>query len=89
MSQEMISWMKDLWPLPRSLTGQGTLDTLNYLKGLNKELEITSFKSGKKVFDWTIPDEWNIEDAYIEHESGERFAEFKSNNLDLGGYSIP
>lgn len=85
----MIKWMQDLWDFPRSLTGRGTLDTLNYLQGLNKELKIHSFLSGEKVFDWIIPDEWNIDDAYIEHESGERFAEFKVNNLHLVGYSIP
>jgi len=50
---------------------------------------IHSFKTGRKVFDWVIPDEWNIYDAYIEHESGQRFAEFTKNNLHVLGYSIP
>ncbi len=86
---QMIQWMRDLWSYPRSLTGHGTLDTLKYLKGINKDLNIFSFKSGTNVFDWSIPDEWNIYNAYIEHESGQRFAEFSESNLHILGYSIP
>jgi len=86
---QMIQWMKDLWDYPRSLTGHGTRSTLEYLKNINSDLNIHSFKSGEKVFDWIIPEEWNIYDAYIEHESGERFAEFSKNNLHILGYSIP
>ena len=88
-SKTMIVWMKDLWDFPRSLTGSGTRMTLEYIKGIVSDLNIHSFKSGTKVFDWEIPDEWNIHDAYIEHESGKRFAEFSKNNLHLLGYSIP
>ncbi|MEO1945689.1 MAG: DUF4910 domain-containing protein [Candidatus Thioglobus sp.] len=86
---QMIKWMKDMWGLPRSLTGHGTLKTLEYLKNINSELNIHSYKSGTKVFDWEVPDEWNIYDSYIEHESGKRFAEFSKNNLHVLGYSIP
>ena len=85
----MIGWMKDLWDFPRSLTGHGTRKTLEYIKGIIPDLNIHSFKSGTKVFDWKIPDEWNIYDAYIEHDSGQRFAEFSKNNLHILGYSIP
>ncbi len=85
----MIGWMKDLWDFPRSLTGHGTRKTLEYIKDITSDLNIHSFKSGTKVFDWEIPDEWNIYDAYIEHESGQRFAEFSKNNLHILGYSIP
>ena len=86
---QMIGWMKDLWHYPRSLTGHGTKETLKYLNNINQDLNIYPIKSGKKVFDWVIPDEWNIYDAYIEHESGKRFAEFSKNNLHVLGYSIP
>ncbi len=86
---EMISWMRDIWRYPRSLTGHGTRKTLKYLKNINPDLNIYSFNSGERVFDWEIPDEWNIYDAYIEHESGKKFAEFKNNNLHILGYSIP
>jgi aminopeptidase-like protein len=87
--KQMIAWMKDMWNYPRSLTGHGTRRTLEYLKNINPDLCIHSFKSYTKVFDWEIPDEWNIYDAYIEHESGKRFAEFSVNNLHVLGYSTP
>ena len=85
----MIKWAKDLFPLCRSLTGDGTRKTLRYFQNINKEFKILKFKSGKKVFDWKIPLEWNIKDAYIEHKSKKRFAEFKKNNLHILGYSMP
>ena len=85
----MIKCAKDLFPLCRSLTGNGTRKTLNYFKIINKEFKIIKFKSGKKVFDWVIPQEWNINDAYIEHESKKRFAEFKKCNLHIMSYSEP
>ena len=68
--------MHDLWAFPRSITGKGTYDTLKYLKKINNDLNIHSYKSGMKVFDWEIPDEWNIYDAYIEHESKKKYAKF-------------
>ncbi len=85
----MIKWAKDLFPLCRSLTGEGTRRTLQYFKKINKEFKILEFKSGKKVFDWEIPLEWNISDGYIEHEKGKRFCDFKKNNLHIVGYSSP
>ena len=87
--RQMLRWMEDLWDYPRSITGHGTRSTLEYLKNINPDLNIHSFKSGTRVFDWDIPDEWNIYDAYIEHESGQKFAEFTKNNLHVLGYSIP
>ena len=85
----MIQWMKDLWNYPRSLTGHGTRSTINYLRNINPELITHSFKSGTKVFDWEVPDEWNFYNAYIEHETGKKFAETKNNNLHVLGYSTP
>ena len=55
-----------------------------------KEYDRLKFRSGLKVFDWEIPKEWNIKNAYLEHiESGKRYAEFTKNNLHLVGYSVP
>ena len=80
--------LKDLFNLNRSLTGKGTLLTIKYFSKLNPELKILKIKSGKKVFDWKIPQEWIIKDAYIKHiKSNKKFAEFKKNNLHLVGYS--
>ena len=85
----MIKWAKDLFPICRSITGEGTRKTLSYFEKLNPEFKRLKFKTGQKVFDWVIPKEWNINDAYIEHESGKRFAEFKKSNLHIVGYSRP
>ncbi len=85
----MLKWAKSLFPLCRSLTGKGTQQTLRFFKNINKEFKILKFKSGTKVFDWKIPLEWNIRDAYIQHESKKKFAQFKKCNLHVIGYSQP
>ena len=85
----MLSWAKDLFPICRSLSGAGTLETLQYLQSLNSELKIIPFATGERVGDWEIPKEWNITDSYIEHESGKKFAELSVNNLHVLGYSVP
>ena len=84
----MFKWAEDLFPVNRSLTGRGNVLTLEYMKGILPELQISSFKSGTNVFDWTIPDEWNVIDAYIENERGEKIVDFKKNNLHVVNYSI-
>lgn len=89
VGDEMLGWAKELFPICRSLTGAGVRQTLDYFRDLNPELAPLSFKTGEKVFDWEVPQEWNVSDAYIEHESGERFAQFKVSNLHLVGYSEP
>ena len=85
----MLKWAKDLFPLCRSLTGNGTSQTLRYFKRINTKFKIIKFKSGKKVFDWVIPKVWNIRNAYLEHESKKKYAEFKKCNLHVVGYSYP
>jgi len=85
----MINWAKDLFPICRSITGEGTRKTLTYFEKLNPEFKRLKFKTGQKVFDWIIPKEWNIKNAYIEHSSGTRFAEFNKCNLHIVGYSKP
>ena len=85
---QMITWMKDLFPLCRSLTGDGVDNTLNYLeKKATIDFKIVKFKTGQKVFDWTIPKVWNIKDGYIETLKGEKIINFKNNNLHVLGYS--
>jgi len=86
----MISWARELYPIPRSLTGDGVRQTLDYLSVLNPILQTKGVKSGQPVFDWNVPEEWKIVDAYIEHlDSGQRFAEFSKLNLHVVGYSEP
>ena len=86
---QMLKWAKDLFSICRSITGDGTRMTLSYFEKINPEFRRLKFKTGQKVFDWEIPKEWNIKDAYLEHESGERYAEFNKCNLHIVGYSKP
>ena len=89
IGKEMYKWASDLFPLNRSITGQGNRDTLQYLKKILPDLKILNYKSGEKVFDWTIPDEWHIDEGYIEDEFGNKIIDFKTNNLHILGYSEP
>ncbi|UFI05713.1 DUF4910 domain-containing protein [Roseibium aggregatum] len=87
---DMIGWAKDLFPIPRSLTGDGVRETFRYLQNINPEITSQSFATGTQVFDWEIPREWKIRDAWIEHvPTGLRFAQFKECNLHVLGYSLP
>jgi aminopeptidase-like protein len=78
-----------LYPICRSLTGKGTLDTLKIIKKEFPNLKISSFKSGTKVYDWKIPKEWNIKDAYVLDSAKKKIIDFKVNNLHLVNYSSP
>ena len=85
----ILKWATDIFPYNRSLTGNGNLKTLNYIKKINKNIIIKNFETGKKVFDWKIPKEWNVKDAYFLDSKNKKYCDFKKNNLHLLGYSIP
>ena len=85
---EIYKLAKKLWPINRSITGDGVRETLRMINDL-VPLDIHEIPSGTEVFDWTIPDEWNIKDAYVEDSDGKRVIDFKSSNLHVVGYSIP
>ncbi len=78
-----------LFFLNRSLTGRGVRSTLKIIKNEFPELKIKKISSGKKVFDWIIPQEWNVSEAYILDKKNKKIIDFKNNNLHLMGYSIP
>ena len=81
--------IKDLFHVNRSLTGKGNLKTLRYIKKIVPKLKIKHFNTGERYYDWTIPKEWNVKDAYIEDLKGKKVIDFKKNNLHLVGYSEP
>lgn len=85
----MYALASELFPIARSITGDGVRKTLLRLQADLPDLQICEVPSGTKCFDWTIPPEWNIRDAYIVGPNGTRLAEFKVNNLHVVGYSEP
>ena len=80
---------KILFPINRSITGSGIVKSLNILKRIHPDLKINYFKSNTKVFDWTVPEEWNVKEAYVQDTNKKRIIDFKKNNLHLVGYSRP
>lgn len=89
LGKKMHGWATELFPICRSVTGNGLRETLAYIQAHIPALEVHSIKSGTDVFDWTVPLEWEIKDAYIITPSGEKIADFKENNLHVVGYSEP
>lgn len=89
VGQQMWEWARDLFPICRSLTGPGVRETLDYLERLLPGLTTHAVPSGEKAFDWVVPDEWTIRDAYVANENGERVIDFKRSNLHVLGYSEP
>lgn len=87
--RDMYNLCKKLFPICRSITGDGLRQTLRILQEYLPSLTLHEVPSGTKVFDWEVPKEWNIRDAYIETEDGKRIVSFKENNLHVMGYSIP
>ena len=81
------SWAKDLFPICRSITGPGVRETLKYIQNILPELKIHSVPSGTQAFDWTVPNEWTINDAFIADESSQRIVDFQKHNLHVLGYS--
>ena len=89
IGDEILRFAKELYPINRSLTGSGVRKTLDYIKQLLPELALLEVPSGSSAFDWTIPDEWDISEAFIEDSAGQRIIDFANHNLHVVGYSGP
>ena len=86
MKELMEKYFDRLWPINRSLTGEGNRETLKILSEII-DLKISEIPSGTKCFDWNVPPEWNVKEAWIKDSSGKKIIDFKKNNLHLLGYS--
>ena len=86
---EMYQLSTELFPICRSITGNGVRKTFEIIKRHLPKLKTYEVESGTKCFDWTIPKEWNITDAYIQNLKGEKIVDFKKNNLHIMSYSTP
>jgi aminopeptidase-like protein len=85
---ELHGFATDLYPICRSITGDGIRQTLESI-GRRIPLRITEVPSGTPVFDWTVPKEWNIRDAFIKGPDGNRVVDFRRSNLHVVNYSTP
>nr|WP_041320962.1 DUF4910 domain-containing protein [Hyphomicrobium denitrificans] len=88
IGETIFSLAAEIFPICRSITGDGVRQTLNILRR-HIDLDVHEVPSGTQVFDWTIPLEWNIRDAYIKAPSGERVVDFKTSSLHVLNYSQP
>ena len=86
--QDILRLMADLFPICRSITGAGARETLGILKR-HIPIEVHEVPSGTRVFDWTVPKEWNIRDAYVRNSRGEKVIDFRRSNLQVVSYSVP
>ncbi|MET3911277.1 aminopeptidase-like protein [Bradyrhizobium sp. S3.3.6] len=81
-------FIAEMYPICRSITGDGVRKTIDLIRNYIP-LTTCEVPSGLQVFDWTVPPEWNVRDAYIKNSAGDRVVDFKKSNLHLLGYSVP
>jgi len=86
--QEIYQLIETLYPICRSITGDGFRESMQILKE-HIPLELHEVPTGTQVFDWTVPREWNIRDAYIKSAAGEKVVDFQKSNLHILNYSVP
>jgi len=87
-SIKMMGWAKQLFPINRSITGKGLRQTIQFIQSnINKKFKKYKIKSNTQVYDWKIPEEWNVSEAYIDEINGKRICDIRNNNLHILGYS--
>ena len=88
VGQQMHEFIRTLYPICRSITGAGLRETLKQISE-HIPLQVHEVPTGTEVFDWTVPKEWNIRDAYVKNLAGERVVDFRKSNLHVVSYSVP
>src|SRR5215469_9686915 len=88
LGEEIYAIAAEIYPICRSITGNGVRETLRRL-ARHCKIEVHEVPTGTQVFDWMVPREWNIRDAYIETLRGERIVDFQKCNLHVVNYSVP
>jgi aminopeptidase-like protein len=88
VGEEIYQLIETLYPICRSITGNGFRETMQILKN-HVPLDLHEIPTGTKVFDWTVPKEWNIRDAYVKNSTGKKIVDFQKSNLHILNYSIP
>jgi aminopeptidase-like protein len=88
MTKEIEKYFDKLWPLCRSISGKGLRESFKILQEIIP-LNLTEVPTGTKVFDWTVPKEWNIKEGYLITPDGKKICDFQKNNLHIINYSAP
>lgn len=88
LGEEIYAFASEIFPICRSITGNGVRDTLQRIRAY-VPLDIHEVPTGTRVFDWTVPREWNIRDAYIRDAAGNKIVDFAASNLHVMSYSTP
>src|SRR4249920_822832 len=88
LGSRLHACVSELYPICSSITGNGLRDVIRRI-GQRIPLQIHEVPTGTQVFDWTVPREWNIRDAYVRNSRGEKIIDFKNSNLHVVNYSIP
>jgi aminopeptidase-like protein len=87
--EELDKLVAELYPICRSITGDGVRRTLEIVDREIGGLEVSEVPTGTQVLDWTVPREWNVRDAWVANAAGERVIDFQASNLHLVSYSVP
>ena len=89
IGNQIFELERKLYPICRSITGNGVRETLKIIKSHISDIKVFEVPTGTNVFDWTVPKEWNINDAYVIDPDGDKIIDFQKSNLHVVGYSTP